>query len=79
MREIDNHEPSFNGEVSERSHKNMSRIKGKDTSIELTLRKALWRRRIRYRKNLKIVPGHPDIAIEKYRITIFCDSEFFHE
>lgn len=56
----------------------MSRIRSKDTSIEIILRKALWRRGIRYRKNYKGLPGTPDIAITKYRIAIFCDSEFFH-
>ena len=71
-------EPRFHGEVSERSHKNMSRIKGRDTSIELILRKALWSNGIRYRKNCKRLPGRPDIAITKYKIAIFCDSEFFH-
>lgn len=71
-------EPRFRGEVSERSHKNMSRIKGKDTSIELALRKMLWEKGYRYRKNYKVLPGSPDIAITKYHIAIFCDSEFFH-
>lgn len=71
-------EPRFHGEVSERSHKNMSRIRGKDTSIENILRKALWEKGYRYRKNYKKVPGRPDIAITKYKIAIFCDSEFFH-
>ena len=71
-------EPRFHGEVSEKSHKNMSRIRGKDTSIEVTLRKALWRKGYRYRKNLKDLPGRPDIALTKYKIAIFCDSEFFH-
>ena len=56
----------------------MSHIKGKDTSIEVILRKALWHKGIRYRKNYKKLPGTPDIAIAKYRIAIFCDSEFFH-
>ncbi len=56
----------------------MSRIKGKDTSIEVALRKALYSRGIRYRKNFKNVPGSPDIAITKHKIAIFCDSEFFH-
>lgn len=56
----------------------MSRIKGKDTSIEIILRKALWSKGIRYRKNYKVLPGTPDIAITKYKIAIFCDSEFFH-
>lgn len=71
-------EPRFSGEVSERSHKNMSHIKGKDTSIEIILRKALWSRGYRYRKNYKNLPGRPDLAITKYKIAIFCDSEFFH-
>lgn len=59
-------------------HKNMSRIRSTDTSIEVTLRKALWHRGIHYRKNYKGLPGTPDIAITKYRIAVFCDSEFFH-
>ena len=71
-------EPRFHGEVSEKSHKNMSKIRGKDTSIELILRKALWKKGYRYRKNDKSLPGSPDIAITKYKIAIFCDGEFFH-
>ena len=55
----------------------MSHIKGKNTSIEILLRKSLWHRGIRYRKNYKRLPGTPDIAITKYKIAIFCDSEFF--
>lgn len=64
--------------ATSQQHKNMSRIRSKDTSIELVLRKALWHHGIRYRKNYKKLPGTPDIAITKYRIAIFCDSEFFH-
>ena len=59
-------------------HKNMQHIRGKDTHIEIILRKALWNEGIRYRKNYKAIPGSPDIAITKYRIAIFCDGEFFH-
>lgn len=62
----------------EQRHKNMSRIRSKDTSIELILRKALWHHGYRYRKNYKALSGTPDIAITKHRIAIFCDSEFFH-
>ncbi|MCI9447972.1 MAG: very short patch repair endonuclease [Lachnospiraceae bacterium] len=58
--------------------KNMKCIRGKDTSIELCLRKALWHRGYRYRKNYKALPGSPDIVLTKYKIAIFCDSEFFH-
>ena len=56
----------------------MSRIKNKNTSIELSLRKALWHSGIRYRKNYAILPGAPDIAITKHSIAIFCDGEFWH-
>jgi DNA mismatch endonuclease (patch repair protein) len=56
----------------------MSRIKSSDTSIEMLLRKALWREGIRYRKNVKTLPGKPDIAITKYKIAIFCDGELWH-
>ena len=58
--------------------KNMSRIRSKDTSIEVALRKALWKEGIRYRKNYRALPGTPDIAITKYQLAIFCDSKFFH-
>lgn len=64
--------------TKEQRSRAMSHIKGKDTSIELTLRKALWKKGYRYRKNYKKLPGTPDIAITKYKIAIFCDSEFFH-
>lgn len=58
--------------------KNMSKIHGSDTSIEIRLRKALWHKGYRYRKNYKALPGSPDIVLTKYKIAIFCDSEFFH-
>ena len=64
--------------TQEQRSKNMKAIRSKDTSIELILRKALYHRGFRYRKNYKTLPGTPDIAITKYRIAIFCDSEFFH-
>lgn len=62
----------------EQRRKNMRAIKSKDTTIELILRRALWREGIRYRKNYKLLLGKPDIAITKYRIAIFCDSDFWH-
>ncbi|MDE7324911.1 MAG: very short patch repair endonuclease [Lachnospiraceae bacterium] len=57
---------------------NMSHIRSQDTSIERLLRKALWKKGYRYRKNYKVLPGSPDIVLTKYKIAIFCDSEFFH-
>lgn len=62
----------------EQIHCNMSRIKCKDTSIEIMLRKELWSRGIRYRKNVKDIPGKPDIAFKGKKIAVFCDSEFWH-
>ena len=64
--------------TKEQRRKNMQHIKSKDTKIEVLLRKALWDRGYRYRKNYKELPGKPDIVLTKYRIAILCDSEFFH-
>ena len=57
---------------------NMSRIKGKNTSIELALRKALWKIGLRYRINCNDVYGCPDICFKKEKVAVFCDSEFWH-
>ena len=64
--------------TKEQRHRNMASIKSKDTSIELLLRRQLWHKGYRYRKNDKNLPGKPDIVLTKYKIVIFCDSEFFH-
>ena len=64
--------------TKEQRHKNMQNIRSKDTRIEIILRKALWAKGYRYRKNVKMLPGHPDIVLGKYKIAIFCDGEFFH-
>lgn len=57
---------------------NMSRIRSIETSIEIKLRKALWERGYRYRKNCKGIFGKPDICFLGKKIAIFCDSEFWH-
>lgn len=62
----------------EQRRKNMQHIKASDTKIEVLLRKALWQKGYRYRKNYKGLPGKPDIVLTKYKIAIFCDGEFFH-
>ena len=56
----------------------MQRIRSKDTKAEILLRKALWHKGVRYRKNFSLLPGKPDIAITKYRIAIFVDGDFWH-
>lgn len=64
--------------TKDQRHRNMVNIKSKNTSIEVCLRKVLWQKGYRYRKNYGNLPGKPDIVLTKYNIAIFCDSEFFH-
>jgi len=56
----------------------MQAIKNKNTKIEELLAKALWAKGHRYRRNNKTVFGKPDFTFRKYKIAIFCDSEYFH-
>ncbi len=56
----------------------MRAIKNKNTKIEELLAKALWSKGYRYRRNNKKVFGKPDFTFRKYKIAIFCDSEYFH-
>jgi DNA mismatch endonuclease (patch repair protein) len=58
--------------------KNMQRIRSKDTKAEVLLRKALWHKGLRYRKNVKDLPGKPDIVFIKQRVAIFVDGDFWH-
>lgn len=74
--------PRFNEDngfytTKERS-KLMSKIKGVDTKPELKLKKALWKLGYRYRKNVKQLPGKPDIVFKKYKLVVFVDGEFWH-
>ena len=46
--------------------------------ILLSLRKELWRRKLRYRKNYKKLPGKPDIVFPKAKLAVFCDGDFWH-
>ena len=56
----------------------MQHIRSKDTKAEILLRKALWRKGLRYRKNVKVLPGKPDIVFTKHKIVIFVDGDFWH-
>lgn len=64
--------------TKEQRRKNMKAIKSKGTKIEELLGKALWSKGLRYRKNNKDVFGKPDFTFKKYKIAVFCDSEYFH-
>ena len=56
----------------------MSRIRGKDTSIEVKVRKYLFSKGFRFRKNDKRLPGKPDVVLPKYHTVIFIHSCFWH-
>ena len=57
---------------------NMQQIKHKTSKIEILLRKELWSRGLRYRKNVNRIYGKPDIVFIGKKIAVFCDSEFWH-
>ena len=57
---------------------NMRQVKNKDSEIELMLRRELWKRNIRYRKNVTRIFGKPDIAFIRKKVAVFVDSEFWH-
>lgn len=56
----------------------MAKIKGKDTKPEWIVRRYLFSRGYRYRKNVKGLPGTPDIVLRKYGIVIFIHGCFWH-
>jgi DNA mismatch endonuclease (patch repair protein) len=67
----DNHSP-------ESRKYNMSRIRSKDTQPEEIVRKYLFSQGFRYRKNVKKLPGCPDIVLPKYKTVIFVQGCFWH-
>jgi DNA mismatch endonuclease (patch repair protein) len=56
----------------------MSRIKGKDTGLELRVRSALHKRGLRFRKHFKELPGKPDVVFTKAKVAVFIDGDFWH-
>jgi DNA mismatch endonuclease (patch repair protein) len=59
-------------------HKNMSRIRSKDSKAELTVRRMLHARGLRFRKHVKELPGNPDLVFSRARVVVFVDGDFFH-
>lgn len=57
---------------------NMSRIAGKNTKPEELVRKYLFSKGFRYRKNVRKLPGTPDVVLPKYRTVIFVNGCFWH-
>lgn len=57
---------------------NMSKIRGKDTKIEVKVRHYLFSQGFRYRKNVKDMPGKPDIVLPRYKTVIFIHGCYWH-
>lgn len=57
---------------------NMSQIKGKDTRPEELVAKYLFANGFRYRRNVKTLPGTPDIVLKRYKTVIFVNGCFWH-
>ena len=58
---------------------NMSHIRSKNTKPEERVCKYLFSKGLRYRKNVKTLPGCPDIVLPKYRTVIFVNGCFWHK
>jgi len=56
----------------------MSRVHGKDTCIEIKVRKWLFHEGFRFRKNVRTLPGTPDVVLPKYKTVIFVNGCFWH-
>ena len=56
----------------------MSKVKSKNTKIEVDFRKTIWKAGFRYRKNQSGYFGKPDLVLKKRKIVIFIDSCFWH-
>lgn len=58
---------------------NMSHIRSKNTKPEELVRKYLFANGFRYRKNVKALPGCPDIVLPKYKTVVFVNGCFWHK
>jgi len=56
----------------------MSKVRSKETKMEIAFRKVLWQKGFRYRKNSASYFGKPDLVLKKYKTVIFIDSCFWH-
>lgn len=56
----------------------MSRVKSKDTRLELRVRSALHSRGLRFRKHVSDLPGKPDVVFARARVAVFIDGDFWH-
>lgn len=65
--------------TKEKRSRNMSHIRSKNTKPEEKVRKYLFSKGFRYRKNVCTLPGCPDIVLPKYRTVVFVNGCFWHK
>jgi DNA mismatch endonuclease, patch repair protein len=72
--------PSFGGLSAASSASSYAKkmTPSSDTAHEHALRVSLWKRGLRYRKNVRTLPGKPDIVFPRERVAVFCDGDFWH-
>lgn len=56
----------------------MSKVRSNDTEIERNVRSLLHKKGFRFRKNVKKLPGRPDVVINKFKVIIFINGCFWH-
>jgi DNA mismatch endonuclease (patch repair protein) len=79
--EATNKSPNFEKHYrssSEKASRSLSKIKASETKAERLLRSSIWRMGFRFRKNVRSLPGKPDIVFPRERVVIFCDGDFWH-
>ncbi len=56
----------------------MSRVKGRDTTLETRVRSELHKRGFRFRKHVSALPGKPDVVFTAAKVAVFIDGDFWH-
>lgn len=79
-RAISDRAPSFGGLVPASAASSLAKRMNRSTNTrhERLIRSLLWKRGLRYRKNVKALPGKPDIVFAGERVAVFCDGDFWH-
>lgn len=62
----------------EQRRRSMANVRNKDTGLELLVRSRLHRAGLRFRKNVRHLPGSPDIVFPKAKVAVFVDGDFWH-
>lgn len=62
----------------EQRRRAMSRVRQKDTDLEIVVRSSLHKQGYRFRKHVKSLPGKPDIVFPRVKVAVFVDGDFWH-